>query len=59
MATSEPEKNCPSGGGKTITHTYDSADRIVDFGYVYDKLRRTIAVPDGTRIDYQVNDLVH
>ncbi|WP_282694234.1 DNRLRE domain-containing protein [Streptomyces sp. CC208A] len=48
---------CPTTGGTTTTHTYDSADRLVDSGYVYDALGRTTALP-GTSLAYYANDLV-
>lgn len=40
------------------THSYDSADRIADAGYVYDAFGRTTATPDGLANGYYVNDLV-
>ncbi|MET9347527.1 DNRLRE domain-containing protein [Streptomyces termitum] len=49
---------CPTTGGTSTTHTYDSADRLTDTGYVYDAFGRTTALP-GTRIGYYANDLVH
>ncbi|MFF2778861.1 DNRLRE domain-containing protein [Streptomyces sp. NPDC058052] len=49
---------CPTTGGTTTTHTYDSADRLIAPGYVYDALGRTTALP-GTQIGYYANDLVH
>ncbi|GGY50154.1 hypothetical protein GCM10010363_33830 [Streptomyces omiyaensis] len=49
---------CPVSGGTTTTHTYDSADRITDTGYVYDAFGRTTALP-GTQIGFYANDLVH
>ncbi|AVI00135.1 sugar-binding protein (plasmid) [Streptomyces sp. WAC00288] len=49
---------CTSTGGTTTTHTYDSADRLVDTGYTYDKLGRTTALP-GATVGYYANDLAH
>ncbi|KKZ71950.1 sugar-binding protein [Streptomyces showdoensis] len=49
---------CPTTGGTTTTHTYDSADRLVDTGYVYDAFGRTTALP-GSQIDYYANDLAY
>ncbi|MEW1902297.1 DNRLRE domain-containing protein [Streptomyces sp. NPDC086147] len=49
---------CPTTGGTTTTHAYDSADRLVDAGYVYDAFGRTTALP-GSQIGYYANDLVH
>ncbi|MEU7174586.1 LamG-like jellyroll fold domain-containing protein [Micromonospora tulbaghiae] len=41
-----------------VTHTYDTADRLTDSGYVYDAFGRTTATPDGVTNTYFVNDLV-
>ncbi|WP_282695749.1 DNRLRE domain-containing protein [Streptomyces sp. CC208A] len=49
---------CPTTGGTTTTHTYDSADRLTDTGYVYDAFGRTTALP-GSQIGYYANDLAH
>ncbi|MFF9839215.1 DNRLRE domain-containing protein [Streptomyces sp. NPDC013740] len=49
---------CPTTGGTTATYTYDSADRLIDAGYVYDGFGRTTALP-GSQIGYYANDLVH
>ncbi|MFI6416778.1 DNRLRE domain-containing protein [Streptomyces sp. NPDC050842] len=49
---------CPITGGTTTTHTYDSADRLIAGGYVYDVFGRTTALP-GSQIGYYANDLVH
>ncbi|MEU6934927.1 DNRLRE domain-containing protein [Streptomyces sp. NPDC046374] len=49
---------CSAAGGATTTHTYDSADRLIDNGYVYDAFGRTTALP-GSQIGYYANDLVH
>ncbi|MCX5014173.1 sugar-binding protein [Streptomyces sp. NBC_00555] len=48
---------CPTSGGTTVNHTYDSADRITDSGYAYDTFGRTTALP-GTTVGYYNNDLV-
>jgi RHS repeat-associated protein len=53
-----PGVDCPTTGGATTTHTYDSGDRLVDTGYTYDNLGRTTALP-GSTIGYYANDLVH
>ncbi|WP_432838080.1 LamG-like jellyroll fold domain-containing protein [Dactylosporangium sp. CA-092794] len=42
----------------TENHTYDSADRLTDTGYVYDAFGRVTAQPDGLQNTYFVNDLV-
>ncbi|MFD5470178.1 RHS repeat-associated core domain-containing protein [Streptomyces sp. NPDC127105] len=47
---------CPSTGSGT-THAYDSGDRLVDSGYVYDDFGRTTSLP-GSTIDYYSTDLV-
>ncbi|MFE7134187.1 RHS repeat-associated core domain-containing protein [Streptomyces sp. NPDC057638] len=57
-ATGTPGADCPTTGGTTTTHTYDSADRLVDAGYGYDALGRTTALP-GSTLEYWSNDLVH
>ncbi|MFE4620243.1 DNRLRE domain-containing protein [Streptomyces sp. NPDC056747] len=50
---------CPTPGGTTTTtHTYDSADRLISAGYVYDAFGRTTDLP-GTQIGYYTNDLAH
>ncbi|MFJ5712848.1 DNRLRE domain-containing protein [Streptomyces sp. NPDC093105] len=49
---------CPAIGEATTTHTYDSADRLTDTGYVYDAFGRTTALP-GAQIGYYANDLAH
>ncbi|MFF5639619.1 DNRLRE domain-containing protein, partial [Streptomyces sp. NPDC012825] len=57
-ATGTPGADCPIAGGTTTTHTYDSADRLVDTGHVYDAFGRTTTAP-GSTIGYYANDLVH
>ncbi|MFJ4676256.1 DNRLRE domain-containing protein [Kitasatospora sp. NPDC088783] len=47
---------CPSAG-TAVTHTYDSADRLVDAGYTYDAFGRATAMP-GSTITYYGNDLI-
>ncbi|MFJ8665984.1 DNRLRE domain-containing protein [Streptomyces sp. NPDC093600] len=49
---------CPTTGGTTTTQTYDSGDRLVATGHVYDAFGRTTALP-GSQIGYYANDLVH
>jgi RHS repeat-associated protein len=56
-AASDAGAACPTTGGTTQSHTYDSADRITDSGYTYDALGRTTALP-GTTAEYYTNDLV-
>lgn len=53
--------SCPnSSAAVTIaeTHTYDSADRITDPGYVYDAFGRTTSLPGGQTNSYYVNDML-
>ncbi|MFJ9428388.1 DNRLRE domain-containing protein [Streptomyces sp. NPDC101490] len=57
-AEGEADAACPTTGGTTTTHTYDSADRLTGTGYVYDAFGRTTTLP-GSRIGYYANDLVH
>ncbi|MFI5527395.1 DNRLRE domain-containing protein [Kitasatospora sp. NPDC051853] len=49
---------CPTGGGTTTTHTYDSADRLTDPGHVYDAFGRTTTLP-GSQLGYYANDLAY
>ncbi|MER5790382.1 RHS repeat-associated core domain-containing protein [Streptomyces sp. NPDC001980] len=50
---------CPTSGGTTVTHTYDTADRLADTGYTYDAFGRTTAEPNGTTTAYYTNDLAY
>ncbi|MFK4214150.1 RHS repeat-associated core domain-containing protein, partial [Streptomyces sp. NPDC030920] len=58
-ASSTPGTDCPTTGGTTTNHTYDSADRQVDTGYTYDALGRTTTVPGHGTISYYTNDLAY
>ncbi|MDQ0784541.1 RHS repeat-associated protein [Streptomyces sp. B3I8] len=49
--------DCTTSGASTSTYTYDSADRLVNTGYVYDAFGRTTATPANT-LAYYANDLV-
>ena len=49
----------PSTSGVTAQHTFDSGDRLVDSGYLYDAFGRAIATPNQLTNTYFVNDLVH
>ncbi|MGY0234097.1 discoidin domain-containing protein [Longispora urticae] len=40
------------------SHTYDSADRLTDSGYIYDAFGRTTNLPGGVNNSYYANDLV-
>ncbi|MFD9763077.1 RHS repeat-associated core domain-containing protein [[Kitasatospora] papulosa] len=57
-AASAPGADCPTTGGTATSHTYDSADRLVDSGYVYDAFGRTTALP-GSTTGYYANDLAY
>ncbi|MFJ4880826.1 DNRLRE domain-containing protein [Streptomyces sp. NPDC088745] len=53
-----PGADCPTTGGtNTVSHTYDSADRLVDNGYTYDDFGRTTTLP-GSSLTYYTNDRV-
>ncbi|MFE7456036.1 DNRLRE domain-containing protein [Streptomyces sp. NPDC057554] len=58
-ASGLPGADCPTTGGTTTSHTYDTADRLVDTGYVYDAFGRTTATPNHGTLGYYANDLVH
>ncbi|NNJ06746.1 RHS repeat-associated core domain-containing protein [Streptomyces sp. PKU-MA01144] len=58
-AVGTPGADCPTTGGTTTSHTYDSADRLVDSGYVYDAFGRTTTVPGNGTIGYYANDLAY
>ena len=49
----------PSTSGVTAQHTFDSGDRLVDSGYLYDAFGRATATPNQLTNTYFVNDLVH
>lgn len=55
--TGTPGADCPTTGGTSTTNTFDSADRIVNSGYVYDEFGRTTALPGGAALSYYANDL--
>uniref|UniRef100_UPI0037BA2BB1 DNRLRE domain-containing protein n=1 Tax=Streptomyces avidinii TaxID=1895 RepID=UPI0037BA2BB1 len=58
-ATGTPGADCPTTTTATTTHTYDSADRLVDAGYAYDAFGRTTTTPDNGTIGYYTNDLAY
>ncbi|WP_246156794.1 DNRLRE domain-containing protein [Streptomyces xiamenensis] len=58
-ASGTPGSDCPTGGGTTVTSVYDSGDRIVDAGYVYDAFGRTTSLPGGVTLGYYTSDLVY
>ncbi|MFD5564277.1 RHS repeat-associated core domain-containing protein [Kitasatospora griseola] len=53
-ATGGTDGTCPTSGPTTV-HNYDTGDRLVDSGYVYDTLGRTTALP-GSTVGYYTND---
>ncbi|MGA5772054.1 DNRLRE domain-containing protein [Streptomyces pseudogriseolus] len=57
VSAAAPGLECTTSGATTTTHTYDSADRLVDSGYAYDAFGRTTSAP-GTTLAYFNNDLV-
>ncbi|MGW1765969.1 RHS repeat-associated core domain-containing protein, partial [Streptomyces sp. NPDC002073] len=57
-ATGVSGADCPAPGGTSTAYTYDSADRQVDAGYVYDAFGRTTAKPGGVTLGYYANDMV-
>jgi RHS repeat-associated protein len=56
--TGVPGGGCPAPPGTVSTHAYDSADRLVDSGYTYDKFGRTTATPSGLSLGYFADDRV-
>ncbi|MGY4742873.1 DNRLRE domain-containing protein [Streptomyces sp. ATMOS53] len=59
VATSDVGAACTSTGATTTSYAYDSADRLVTSGTVYDAFGRTTTQASGATIGYYVNDLVH
>jgi RHS repeat-associated protein len=49
---------CTSTGATTTSYSYDSADRLVTSGTVYDALGRTTIQASGANVGYYANDLV-
>ncbi|MFF3757153.1 DNRLRE domain-containing protein [Streptomyces sp. NPDC002185] len=58
-AAGAPGADCPTTGGTTTSHAYDSADRLVDSGYVYDAFGRTTTVPGHGTVAYYAGDLAY
>ena len=56
-ATGSPGADCPTTGGTTTGHTYDSADRLVGSGYTYDAFGRATSAGGNGTVAYFVNDL--
>ncbi|MFG3552359.1 hypothetical protein [Streptomyces sp. NPDC047725] len=57
VSAAAPGLRCTTSRVTTTTHTYDSADRLMDSGYAYDAFGRTTTAP-GTTLAYFNNDLV-
>ncbi|MEU9413496.1 DNRLRE domain-containing protein [Streptomyces sp. NPDC048281] len=49
---------CTSTGATTTSYSYDSADRLVTSGTVYDAFGRTTTQASGATVGYYANDLV-
>ncbi|MFF3381316.1 DNRLRE domain-containing protein [Streptomyces sp. NPDC002680] len=49
---------CTSTGATTTSYSYDSADRLLTTGTVYDAFGRTTTQASGATIGYYANDLV-
>lgn len=67
LTTREPAEDgsCDvAATGNTETHSYDTADRLIDSGYTYDAFGRTLSIPSkdvnggDLALTYFVNDLV-
>ncbi|MFL6098563.1 MAG: DNRLRE domain-containing protein [Actinomycetales bacterium] len=68
LTTAGPDANglCQTGTSTTANSTFDSADRITNTGYVYDKFGRTTTVPaadlssgsNDLSVGYYANDMV-
>ncbi|MET9467673.1 DNRLRE domain-containing protein [Streptomyces sp. NPDC006544] len=58
-AAGAPGTDCPTSGGTTTTQTYDSADRLVSGGTVYDAFGRTTSFNGGATAGYYANDLAY
>ncbi|MEU9404085.1 DNRLRE domain-containing protein [Streptomyces sp. NPDC048281] len=57
-STSDVGAACTSTGATTTSYSYDSADRLVTSGTVYDAFGRTTTQASGATIGYYANDLV-
>ncbi|MFJ4940630.1 DNRLRE domain-containing protein [Streptomyces pseudovenezuelae] len=57
-STSDVGASCTSTGATTASYSYDSADRLITAGTVYDTFGRTATQASGATIAYYVNDLV-
>ncbi|MEU0344640.1 DNRLRE domain-containing protein [Streptomyces bobili] len=57
-SVSAPAAGCTDSGATTVTGTYDSADRLIAGGVIYDAFGRTTTQANGATIGYYANDLV-
>jgi RHS repeat-associated protein len=48
--------DCPTTGGATASSVFDTADRLIGDGHVYDAFGRATQIP-GSTLTYHVNDL--
>ncbi|MGR8012293.1 RHS repeat-associated core domain-containing protein [Streptomyces hypolithicus] len=55
---SNPGVTCVDTGATATTHSYDSADRLIATGVVYDEFGRTLTQATGATVEYFANDLV-
>jgi hypothetical protein len=53
-----PVWRCRTPPRTSDNHTFDSADRITDPGYVYDAFGRTTTLPSGLNNTYYANELI-
>ncbi|MFG2558886.1 DNRLRE domain-containing protein [Streptomyces sp. NPDC048496] len=58
VATSAADAVCTSTGATSTSSTYDSADRLIATGTVYDAFGRTTTQASGATVGYYANDLV-
>jgi YD repeat-containing protein len=57
-STSDVGAACTSTGATRTSYSYDSADRLITTGTVYDAFGRTTTQASGATIGYYANDLV-
>ncbi|MDQ1293413.1 MAG: hypothetical protein QG608_1294, partial [Actinomycetota bacterium] len=55
-ATGVTGGDCPTTGGATASSVYDTADRLIADGHVYDAFGRATQIP-GSTLTYHANDL--
>ncbi|WP_256223762.1 DNRLRE domain-containing protein [Streptomyces sp. ok210] len=56
--TSAPATACTSSGVTSTAYSYDTGDRLIASGTMYDAFGRTTTQATGTTIEYFTNDLV-